>query len=70
MIPGSAAGTITENAARARVAPSASDPSRRVPGTRLRSSSVVRVMIGIIMKPSASPPASAEKCLKGSTARP
>ena len=61
---------MTENAARARVAPSASEPSRSVPGTRFRSSSVVRVMIGIIMKPRARPPASAEKCLTGSTASP
>ena len=32
MIPGSAAGTMTVKAARARVAPRASDPSRRRPG--------------------------------------
>ena len=57
-------------AARARVAPSARAPSRRVGGTRFRSSSVVRVMIGTIMKPSATPPASALKCLTGSTTRP
>ena len=70
MMPGSAAGTMTEKAARARVAPRARDPSRRLPGTRFRSSSVVRVMMGIIMNPRASPPASAEKCFTGSTARP
>ena len=56
--------------ARARVAPSASAPSRIVPGTSSSSSSVVRAMIGIIMTPSASPPASALNCLNGSTATP
>ena len=70
MMPGSAAGTTTVNTARARVAPSASAPSRSVDGTSSSSSSVVRMMSGIIMTPSASPPASAENCRKGSTATP
>ena len=56
------------NTACARVAPSASAPSRIVPGTSSSSSSVVRAMIGIIMMPSAMPPARALKCLNGSTA--
>ena len=67
MIPGSAAGTITVNTARARVAPSASAPSRSACGTSSSSSSVVRAMIGIIMTPSAKPPASVLKCPSGST---
>src|SRR5215471_3827035 len=67
MIPGNAAGTITVNTARARVAPSASAPSRSASGTRSSSSSVVLVMIGIIMTPSAKPPASVLKCRSGST---
>jgi len=44
-MPGRAAGTITENTARARVAPSARAPSRRLPGTSSSSSSVVLAMI-------------------------
>ncbi len=70
MMPGSAAGSTTVNTARARVAPSASAPSRIVPGTSSSSSSVVRAMIGIIMIPSAKPPAMALNCLNGSTATP
>ena len=70
MIPGSAAGTITPNAARARVAPSARPPRAGVAGTSFSSSSVVRVTMGIIMKPSATPPASAEKRCTGRTTRP
>jgi hypothetical protein len=67
-MPGSAAGSTTLKVACARVAPSASDPSRIEPGTRSSSSSVVRAMIGIIMMPSARPPASALNCFTGSTA--
>ena len=70
MMPGSAAGTSTVITAFARVAPSASAPSRSAFGTRSSSSSVVRAMIGIIMIPSARPPASMLKCLNGSTATP
>ena len=70
MMPGSAAGTTTENTARARVAPSARAPSRIDSGTSSSSSSVVRAMIGIIIMPSANPPASALNCLNGSTATP
>jgi len=50
------------------VAPSARAPSRNDIGTRRSSSSVVRAMIGIIMMPSARPPASAVNVLNGSTA--
>ena len=60
----------TVKTARARVAPSASAPSRKLDGTSSSSSSVVRMMSGIIMMPSATPPASAEKCPNGSTATP
>ncbi len=49
MMPGSAAGTMTVKTARARVAPSASAPSRIAAGTSSSSSSVVRAMIGIII---------------------
>ncbi len=70
MMPGSAAGSTTLNTARARVAPSASAPSRIVPGTSSSSSSVVRAMIGIIITPSAMAPAIALNCLNGSTAMP
>ena len=69
-MPGNAAGTTTLNTARLRVAPSASAPSRIVPGTRSSSSSVVRAMIGIIITPSARPPAMALNCLNGNTAMP
>jgi hypothetical protein len=67
-MPGSAAGTTTEKTARARVAPSARAPSRMLPGTSSSSSSVVRAMTGIIMMPSANPPARALNCLNGITA--
>ncbi len=70
MIPGSAAGRTTVNTARARVAPSASAPSFSDVGTSRSSSSVVRMMSGIIMIPSARPPASAENCRNGNTAMP
>ena len=67
MMPGSAAGSTTVNAARdARRAEGERALAQRG-GTRLRSSSVVRVMIGIIMNPRATPPASALKCLTGRT---
>ena len=60
--------STTLKVACARVAPSASDPSRIDPGTSSSSSSVVRAMIGIIITPSASPPAIALNCFTGSTA--
>ena len=69
-LSGSADGNTTLNTARLRVAPSASAPSRIVPGTSRSSSSVVRAMIGIIITPSARPPARALNCLNGSTAMP
>ena len=67
MMPGSAAGSTTLKTARARVAPSASAPSRIEPGTSRSSSSVVLAMIGIIIVPRANPPASALNCLNGTT---
>ena len=67
MMPGSAAGSITVNVARPRVAPSASAPSRSVDGTSRSSSSVVRAMIGIIITPSATLPASIENRCIGNT---
>ena len=47
--------------------PSAEAASRRVLGTRLSMSSVVRTMIGVAMTASAMPPAYPEKCPKGTT---
>ncbi len=58
---------ITVVSVRTRVAPSPSEASRRAPGTRRSISSVLRMMVGIIMMPSAPPPASAEKCFTGRT---
>src|SRR3954453_23167145 len=69
-MPGSAAGTMTLKTARPRVAPRASAPSRRPPGTRRSNSSVVRTTIGIISSPSATPPAMALKRFTGSTTMP
>ena len=69
-MPGAAAGRTTVSVARPRVAPSARAASRSETGTSLSSSSVVRVMIGSIITPSASPPAAALNCLTGSTATP
>ena len=51
------------------LAPSAIAASRRARGTASKNSSVLRSVIGIIISPSANPPASVEKCLKGSTAK-
>ena len=70
MMPGNAAGSTTVRTARPLVAPSASAPSRMVCGTSRSSSSVVLAMIGIIMMPSAMPPAIIVNCLNGSTAMP
>jgi hypothetical protein len=39
-----------------------------LPGTARRNSSVLRTVMGITIIPSATPPASAEKCFTGSTA--
>ena len=51
-------------------APSASDASRSVSGTRRRNSSVVRSATGIISSPRAIPPASVEKWPNGTTRSP
>ena len=69
-MPGSAAGTMTLKTARLRVAPRASAPSRRPPGTSRSNSSVVRTTIGIISKPRATPPAMALKRFTGRTTMP
>ena len=47
------------------LAPSAMAPSRKARGTARRNSSVLRRVMGIIIRPSAKPPASVEKCLNG-----
>src|SRR5436190_1072123 len=46
------------------LAPRAMEASRRAFGTERRNSSVLRSVMGIIIRPSANPPDSAEKCLK------
>ena len=51
------------------LAPRAMEASRKALGTARRNSSVLRRVMGIIIRPSANPPDSAEKCLKGKTTR-
>src|SRR6516165_2937472 len=58
--PRIAAGTTTVAIVRDLVAPSAIAPSLKDTGTDFRNSSVERRAIGIIMTPSATPPASVE----------
>jgi len=65
--PGSAVGSTIWRVARQRGQPSASAPSRRVVGTSLTISSVVRLVTGIISTDSATPPDSAEKWFIGMT---
>ena len=59
-IPAVAVRTTTETVVRQRGTPSASAASRNSWGTSRTISSVVRVTSGIMMIPSAKPPASAE----------
>jgi hypothetical protein len=66
-IPEAAAGSTTPVVTRHCGAPSASAPSRKEAGTRRSISSVVRVTMGIMISPSATPPARAENCLIGIT---
>ena len=66
-IPEAAAGTTTPSVTRHCGAPNASAPSRKLCGTSLIISSVVRATIGTIIKASAMPPARAEKCFAGTT---
>ena len=58
---------MTEEIVRHLLAPSAIAPSRRLPGTARKNSSVLRTVMGITMIPRAKPPASVEKCFTGST---
>src|SRR6478609_3571697 len=66
-MPGAAVRSITRTVARHLGTPSPSAASRSDSGTNLSSSSVVRVTVGNISTPSATPPANAEKCLACST---
>ena len=59
-----------EDRARARGAERQRALRASLPGTSSSNSSVVRAMIGIIITPSAKPPAIALNCLNGSTATP
>src|SRR5713101_6896921 len=68
-IPLYAAGTITVAIVFHLLAPSAIAASRSARGTASKNSSVLRSVIGIIISPSAKPPARVEKCLNGSTTR-
>src|SRR5260370_36467153 len=51
------------------LAPRAMAASRKALGTERRNSSVLRRVMGIIIRPRAKPPASVEKCLNGKTTR-
>src|SRR5713226_6683347 len=69
-IPRYAAGTITVAMVFDLLAPRAMAASRRAFGTARRNSSVLRRVMGIIIRPRANPPARVEKRLKGRTTRP
>ena len=62
--PEIAAGITTVAIVRDLVAPKAIAPSRSVTGTERRNSSVERSAVGIIITPSATPPASVEKPIR------
>src|SRR6202046_141224 len=66
-MPPLAAGSTTVTIVFHLLAPRAIAPSRRLPGTALRNSSVLRTVIGITIIPNATPPANAEKCFTGNT---
>ena len=66
-MPGRPVRMTTDRTVRQIGTPSASDASRSAPGTSLRISSVVRMMTGIMITASATPPANALNCLNGST---
>ena len=61
MMPGIAVFTVMERTERQLGTPRPSAASRTECGTMSSISSVVRQMVGIIMMPSATPPANAEK---------
>ncbi len=67
MTPGDAVLRVMERTERQLGTPSPSAASRIAWGTISSISSVVRVMVGIIMMPRATPPESAEKCFCGTT---
>ena len=67
MMPLMLAGSTTRRIVRASVAPSASEASRSSLGTKRRTSSDVVATMGIMMMPSATPPASPEKDCWGTT---
>ncbi len=60
-MPEAAAGNITPSVTRHCGAPNARAPSRKLCGTNLIISSVVRATIGIMIKAKATPPANPEK---------
>ena len=66
-IPRTAAGITTVATVLHLLVPKAKAPSRNMSGTARRDSSVVRTAMGIIITPSAIPPAKVEKCFMGST---
>src|ERR1700734_1762155 len=68
-MPAFAAGSTTVTIVFHLLAPSAIAPSRKLPGTAFKNSSVLRTVIGIPIIPNATPPASAEKCFTGTTTR-
>ena len=61
MIPGDAVFNVIDSTDRQLGTPSPSAASRTACGTMSNISSVVRAIVGIIMMPSATPPAKAEK---------
>ena len=69
-MPRTPAGITTRTIVTHSGAPSASEASRSESGTRRRNSSVARSVTGIMMRPSATPPASVEKWPVGTTTRP
>src|SRR6266576_6358443 len=64
-MPRYAAGTMTVAIVFHLLAPRAMAASRKGFGTARRNSSVLRRVMGIIIRPRAKPPASVEYCLKG-----
>lgn len=64
---GEAVRKVMESTERQLGTPSPRAASRTFRGTMSSISSVVRVMVGTIMMPKATPPASAEKCFCGTT---